>query len=156
MTTVTIINDNLITQGKGQVFDVSTPISTSLLGDYPIHDDLGQLYKLGEHEILTTVDGLTDIVLYKINGNVYTVKACDYQFEVSPNEKTAFLTMLLTFKVHANSEEEARETLHHILTSDDKNMLLDFDVFDITKEQTYKTDLLLYQLSGLYKATKLN
>jgi hypothetical protein len=83
------------------------------------------------------------------------VKACDYQFEVSPNEKTAFLTVLLTFKVHADSEEDARETLHDILI-DNSNTLLDFDVFDISKEQTYKTDLLLYQLSGLYKATKLN
>ena len=155
MTTATIMNDNLITQGKGQVFEVSTPISTTLLGDYPIHDDLGQLYKLDEHEILTTIEGLTDIVLYKINGNVYTVNASEYKFEVSPNEQTAFLTMLLTFKVHANSEEDARDTLHEILI-DNSNTLLDFDVFDISKEQTYKTDLLLYQLSGLYKATKLN
>ena len=151
------ITNNLITEHlDGTLFEVSTPLTMSLLGkDYPIHDDTGALYSLGEHEMSTYFNEHNDCIPYLINGNIHMIPACDYQFEVSGNEETAFLTVLLTFRLHANNEEDARNKLHNILT-DDSNQLLDFSVFDINREQAYKTDILLYQISGLYKAKQLN
>lgn len=151
------LTTNLITADKeGTLFEVSTPLQTSILGkDYPIHDDNGSLYSLGEYEMSTYYHEHNDVIPYLINGNIHTIHASEYQFEVSENEETAFLTVLLTFRLHADSEEDARNKLHEILI-DDSNQLLDFSVFDINREQGYKTDILLYQLSGLYKATQLN
>lgn len=151
------ITNNLITEHlDGTLFEVSTPLTMSLIGkDYPIHDETGSLYGLAEHEMLTTYNEHNDVIPYLINGNIHTIHASEYEFEVSENETTAFLTVLLTFRLHANSQEDARNSLHEILL-DESNPVLDFSIYDITREQTYEMDILLYEISGLYKATQLN
>lgn len=153
--TAQLLETNLINeQFKNEsIYEVNTPISVSIVGEgYPIHDEAGELYTLDDAEMLIKYDVFNDVVGYLINDNVYTVGTSDYEFEVSENERTAFLTLVLTFKLYAKNEEEAREYLHSVL-SDNKNCLQSFSIYDGKQDRLFDVDILLYQLSGMYKAT---
>ena len=151
---ITINKHNTITKEEGILFEVRTPITLSLIGEdqYPIYDLEGNLYSLGEHEMTVYFDeDMLDKIAMRINGEAYYIPTSRYEFEVSPNEMTSFLTFELAFNIHADSEEDAYYKLHNILC-DEKNVICDFKIFDINLEETYEVDVLCIQYSGMYKA----
>ena len=151
-----IVKNNLITESTENVYKVKTPITISLIGEtYPIHDEDGKLYRLDEHDMSTFYLSHGDTIPFLIDGNIHAIETAGYEFEVSPNEETAFLTVEMAFKVHAYSEENAINKLYVILC-DTKNTLLDFSIHDFNAEEEYRVDVLCYELSGLYKARRLS
>lgn len=143
-----IINDE--TEGK-YLYKVSTPTHMSLLENYPIHDVEGNLYSLSENEMSIFYKEFGDTCPYALGDKAYLPFASDYEFKVSENKETAFLTMLLTFKVYANTENEACEKLAYKI-EEDGSQLLDFDMYDFKQKAVYDVDILMYDVSHMYNA----
>lgn len=142
------INDE--SDGK-YLYNVSTPTNVSIVGNYPIHDEKGNLYSLSEHKMSVFYEQHGDACTYILGDKAYLPFTSGYEFIVSENEETAFLTMLLTFKVYANSEDEACEKLAYKI-AEEGSQLNDFEMYDFKRKAVYKVDILMYDVSHLYNA----
>lgn len=151
---IELITDNLVNEQKeGQrLFKVDTPIAMSLIGNYPIVDEQGKLYKLNENQMATYIEGHGDVVPFQIGYKAFLAQGSNYEFIVSENKETAFLDLLLSFKVFAKNEQEAMQTLADLIAD---GQPLDFKMSDLTKTQKYDVDILMYTISDLYKASEI-
>lgn len=149
---IELITDNLVNeQQEGQhLFKVDTPIAMSLIGNYPILDEQGQLYNLNENQMATYIDGYGDVVPFQIGNKAFLAQGSEYEFIVSENKETAFLDLVMSFKVYAKNEQEAMQTLADLIA--DNGQVLDFMMSDLTNKQKYDVDILMYTISDLYKA----
>lgn len=152
--TIELITDNLVNEQKeGQrLYQVNTPIAMSIIGDYPIYDSDGELYKT--NRIATFLDGFGDVVPFQLGNKVYLPKSSEYIFAVSENKETAFLDLVMSFKVYADNPQHAMETLADMIA--EGCQLLDFSIRDITNMARYDVDILLFTISDLYKADPIN
>ena len=153
-------HNKLTAETNGILWEVRTPMTLSLVNgekghQYPIHDEQGNLYALEGDELSVTFDvEKVDKIAYRINGQVYCVPIVDKRFEVSPNEETSFLLLELAFKLHADTEEQAYMKLHEMLCNN-KSIILDFKIFDFKQGKCCDTDILVYDLSGMYLGTEV-
>ena len=140
---------NQETEGT-KLFEVGIFTTFKILnnGNLPSSD---KEYTLNTENMQVVHGGNIDCVLVKVNGELYVIHTHDYDYYLRKGDNTASLSMTLTFRVFAENEEHAYNTVVELINAKD-NGILDFLIHDQEQDEKFNINILSYKLSHLYEA----